>query len=319
MQIDLTADAGLYRGVTQCLPEAGGVLELSRMSMRLKELYSASEAANIRACCATGVRLLFETDSPCLRLCWRPLRFAREVHTCDVEVEGYPVLTALAPEKVGGNCRVQVDLPGQGVRRVTVYLPHLRELRLLSLELADQAVFRTVAETRPRLLLLGDSILQGMTTTSPSKAYATAVARSLNLDYLNLAVGGAVMNGEVAEAAVELPWDMALVAFGVNDCNQQVGLDAETRQTEKTLRALTATGKPAVLFTPLPWPGQGDKNLGEYIACQKKVASQFPGVTVLDGYDAITIDQENFIDTCHPNDLGNSRIAEFLLKTLPRL
>ena len=89
--------------------------------------------------------------------------------------------------------------------------------------------------------------------------------------------------------------------------------------TEKTLRALTATGKPVVLFTPLPWPGQGDKNLGEYIACQKKVASQFPGVTVLDGYDAITIDQENFIDTCHPNDLGNSRIAEFLLKTLPRL
>ena len=55
MQIDLTADVGLYRGVTQCLPEADGVLELARMSARLKELYSTTEAANIRACCATGV------------------------------------------------------------------------------------------------------------------------------------------------------------------------------------------------------------------------------------------------------------------------
>jgi lysophospholipase L1-like esterase len=317
MQIDLTAETGLYRGVSQCVPEPDGVLDLSRMSARLKALYGYSEAALVRACCATGVRLVLETDSPWLRLDWRPLRAAREVQTVDVEVDGHPVLT-LSPEAIGGECRIQAGLPGRGLRRVTIYLPHLRELRLQALELAEPARFRTVEETRPRLLIMGDSIAQGMTTSSPTRAYGTAVARAMQMDYLNIAVGGAVMNGNVAEAAAELPWDLALVAFGVNDCNQEVGLEAEARQTERTLQALTATARPVVLFTPLPWPGRGHKNLDAYVDCQKNVAARFPGVTVLNGYDAVGIDQENFIDSCHPNDLGNSRIAEYLISRLPR-
>ena len=68
MHIDLTADTGLYRGVSQCLPEPDGVLELSRMSARLKALYSTNDPVKIRASCATGVRLAFETDSPWLRM-----------------------------------------------------------------------------------------------------------------------------------------------------------------------------------------------------------------------------------------------------------
>lgn len=318
MRINLNKDFRLYRGVSEFLPESDGLLELARMSARLKALYSYSEAAVIRACCATGVRLLFETDSPCLHLCWLPLRAARDVQACDVEVEGYP-LRSYEPEADKGECRIQADLPGCGLRRVTVYLPHLRELRVKSLELADNATFQTVAETRRRLLLMGDSIAQGMTTTSPSKAYGTAVARAYDLDYLNVAVGGAVMNAEVAAAVAELPWDMALVAFGVNDCSQAIALASEALETEKTLHALTASGRPVILFTPLPWPGGGDKNLSSYIACQKEVASGFPGVIVLDGYDALGSDAENFIDSCHPNDLGNRRIADYLSKNLPVL
>jgi len=288
------------------------------MSLQLKRLYSYSDAATIRACCVTGVRLVFETDSPWLQLCWRPLRAARDVQACDVEVEGFSIMTC-QPATADGECRFRADLPGHGIRRITVYLPHLCELRVLSLELADHAIFRNIAETRRRLLVMGDSIAQGMTTTSPAKAYGSAVARAFNLDYLNIAVGGAVMNGTVAEAAVKLPWDLALVAFGVNDCNLEVGLKTEAQQTETTLRALTSTGRPVVLFTPLPWPGRGDKDLDGYIACQKEVAAGFPGVTVLDGYAAVCIDQENFIDSCHPNDLGNSRIAEFLIRNMPRI
>ena len=314
MQIDLS-DSRLYRGVSQCSPEQGGFLVLSRMSDKLKALYSYSEAAMIRACCTTGVRLVFETDSAWLHLRWRTLRMARDVHSCDIEVDGFSVLTC-QPENSGGERQIRAELPGKGLRKVTLYLPHLCELRLLSIELAEHSSVRTVVEKRRRLLLTGDSILQGMTTTSPVRAYGTALARAFDLDYLNIAVGGAVMNGAVAEAAAELPWDIALVAFGVNDCNQGVGLEAEAIQTEATLRVLTSTGRKVVLLTPLPWPGRGDKDLESYIACQKNVANKFPGVTVLHGYDAVSIDQENFIDSCHPNDLGNRKIAEYLIQTI---
>lgn len=314
MQIDLM-DCNMYRGVSQCLPGQGGLLELARMSEKLKTLYNYSDAANSRACCVTGVRLVFETDSSWLHLRWQTLRMARDVHGCDVEVERFPVLTC-QPETAGEERQIRVELPGDGIRQITIYLPHLCELRLLSLELAEHSSFRTVAENRRRLLLTGDSILQGMTTTSPVRAYGTALARALDLDYLNIAVGGAVMNGAVAEAAAELPWDMALVAFGVNDCSQDVGLETTARQTKGTLQALTATGRKVVLFTPLPWPGRGDKDLDGYVACLKEVAATFPGVTVLDGYDAVSIDQENFIDSCHPNDLGNRKIAEYLIQAI---
>ena len=318
MQIDLT-DCSLYRGVSQCLPEQGGLLLLSRMSDKLRELYSYDEATVFRACCATGVRLVFETDSAWLKLRWRTLRsMARGILGCDIEVDGFPML-ACQPENSGQERQIHAELPGKGLRKITLYLPHLCELRLLSLELANHASFCTVAENRRRLLLTGDSILQGRITTSPVQAYGTALAHAFNLDYLNIAVGGAVMNGAVAAAAAELPWDVALVAFGVNDCSQGVGLETSARETETTLRALTSTGRKVVLFTPLPWPGRGDKDLESYIACQKNVAEKFPGVIVLDGYDAVSIDQENFIDSCHPNDLGNRRIAEFLIRNLPCL
>lgn len=313
MRIDLS-DMRLYRGASQCTQEQDGALLVSRMSEELKDLYNYSEAANIRACCATGVRLLFETDASWLKLRWRKMRCAREIFSFDVETAGQ--VRSIQPEICSDECILQVELLGADMRRTSIYLPHLCELRLLSLELSDNANFRLLEEKRRRLLLTGDSILQGMTTSSPIKAYGTAVARALNLDYLNIAVGGAVMNAAVAEAAAKLPWDIALLAFGVNDCSQGVGLETEAKQTEASLKALTTAGRKVILFTPLPWPGRGDKDLDSYIACQKKVAAGFPDVLVLDGYDAVNIDQKNFIDSCHPNDLGNQKIAEFLIRNI---
>ena len=317
MHIDLN-NCALYRGVTQCLPGGDGLPRLSRMSAKLAELYNYNEAAAIRAACATGVRLLFETDATMLELRLRSLRMAREVHGCDIEVAGEPMLTLLLDENDDNAC-LQLQLPGKGMRRVTIYLPHLRELQLESLRLNDGASFKTIKENRARLLLSGDSILQGMTTSSPAKAYGTVLANALNMDYLNIAVGGAVMNGAVARAAAELDWDLALLAFGVNDCSQQIGLHREKKEAEASLQALCAGGRQVLLFTPLPWPGEGDKNLQEYIDCQIEVAERFPGVMILQGYEALSIAQENFIDSCHPNDLGNRKIAEYLIAKLKPL
>ncbi|NLZ60113.1 MAG: SGNH/GDSL hydrolase family protein [Lentisphaerae bacterium] len=310
MQIDLN-NCALYRGLSQCQAGSDGLPRLSRMSAKLAQLYDYSEAAAIRAACASGVRLLFETDAASLELAWRNLRLAREVDACDIEVAGESMLT-VEPEELDGLSRLSLPLPGKGRRQVTIYLPHLLELQLEYLRLEAATQFKTVEEKRPRLLLSGDSILQGMTTSSPAKAYGTALARALNMDYLNIAVGGALMNGAVARAAAELDWDMALLAFGVNDCSQQIGLQREKEETEASLQALCSPGRKVLLFTPLPWPGEGDKNLQEYIDCQLEVASRFPEVTVLQGYHALGIEQENFIDSCHPNDLGNQRIAEYL-------
>lgn len=316
MIFDSPVPLSWYRGVSDLCMESPGIWAAARMSPQLSKLYSYSEAAIIRAQCASGVRIVFATDSPWVRLRWRAKRIAREVLNGDLEVKGFPV-AILRAQKEGDDYVFTADLPGNGLRQVTIYLPHLLEMRVLALELAEGAVRQDVEENRTRLLFLGDSILQGMTTTSPVKAYGTALARELDYDYLNLAVGGAVMNGNVAEAAAVLPWDVAMVAFGVNDCNQGVSLEKEAAETEKTLQALTGRNKPVVLFTPLPWPGQGDKKLQDFIDCQKQVAANFPLVKVLEGYQAVSIDEENFIDTAHPNDLGNLRIAQFLAKNWP--
>ena len=71
----------------------------------------------------------------------------------------------LPAEISGGEGQIRIELPGDGIRQLPFICRHCASLRLLSLELADHSVFPR-AEKRRRLLLTGDSILQGMTTTS---------------------------------------------------------------------------------------------------------------------------------------------------------
>jgi len=123
------------------------------------------------------VCLDFVTDSPVVKLEYIVRDFARKWLFFDLYINDRFVETAGGPREEAGGGTVEFAIPnnraaGDGkLRRVTIYLPHLADIAVVHMELADGAVLEPAPMHRRNLLSLGDSITQGMNAHRPSSAY----------------------------------------------------------------------------------------------------------------------------------------------------
>lgn len=136
---------------------------------------------------AAGITLDFQTDAAVVS--WQcevlnELTYGR-LERFDVWEDG--VFTASIEWDGFAPIHYRRRLAGRG--RVTVYLPILYELAFSEMDLGS---WEPVEPEPARLLILGDSIAQGLRGTHPSLGLSVSLARELGMDYLNLAVGGAI-------------------------------------------------------------------------------------------------------------------------------
>ena len=156
-----------------------------RMNQQLLDFYSSPETWKIRTRCASGMAVVFETDSENLEISVEFGEAARQIFTTDVEVAD--MITTFD----GAGVHSMKLAPGKKV--VTIYLPHLAVLNKFDVKVDDNAQVLPVADNRPKLLICGDSILQGMTCSSPAKASVVIAAKELDMILHNTSVGGAKM------------------------------------------------------------------------------------------------------------------------------
>lgn len=314
MKINLVDHIELVHGAAEVVAAENGFTFL-RMSSPLTEFYSYSEAAEIRSNCASGVRICFRSNTPFVAMQLSYGRPARQIYAVDMVVDGVQRST-FAPESVEDGFAFDAELPaGGGEHTIELYLPHLCECTVLELAIADGATLEPVKYQGGRIIFLGDSITQGMTSTSPLRSYSAMLSAGLKRDFHNICVGGAVMRQEVGRMALDFSWNTAVVAFGVNDCSQKRPLEDFTADTRGLLEALTSReGASIYMLTPIPWlSGPEGNNLEEYREIIRKVAADFDQVTVIEGTDLVPAESEYLADGCHPNDTGMQVFAENLL------
>jgi len=292
----------------------------TRMTPELRNLYSYNEAALIRADSLTNIRIRFKTDSKKLAIGIWFGAVARPVYAVDVLVPGEKMLT-IEPDAPGKPLDKTIAIPGKGMRDVTIMLPNLVVAEITRLELDDDASVEDATPYKGKLVVVGDSILQGMTTTTPAKAIASLVGEAMGCDIHNIAVGGAVMRPEAAELSKALGGNMIIVGFGVNDFAQSIPLDEFTKRTQRTAEILAADSRKAVVITPIPYPGYTGPNsqcasCEDYRDCIRKVLRAFPGIALIEGTRFFPNDKSCFVDSCHPNDKGSMVYADALAKTL---
>lgn len=308
---------GLYRGIASLRRLDNGDILPCRLPETAASLYTEAPQ-QLRCRCTSGVRIVLRTDATELHLDYAQDEGARPACCFALEVEGFGICRETDPAAGTASAGTLVfPLPGSSWRTVTLHLPHLRVVRLRRLSLNPGSRWQELPQTAPRLMVLGDSIAQGMTTTTPCAPYATALARHFGWELDNWAVGGATMQAPLLRQAASHDRDFTLVAYGVNDCNKGVPLDRFMAETLAGLQALTAGGSPVWLFTPIPWlAAPAARRLDDYRACLTAAAAAIPGVTLFDGLDAMPADPSLFVDGCHPNDAGNSHIFDYFRASL---
>ncbi len=321
MQIDLSRQSNLLHGIARVVRQ-GEAWHPARMTAALEKNYGGTEAYLIRAACTAGVRLALQTDAPVLNIGLQYRRSCRNLSQCDVLIDGRPA-APLLPAPADADFTAAVPLPGGGPHVVEIYLPHCREVLISRLEIPDGATAAPRPRPPNRWLAVGDSITQGMTATSPALTWTARVARQLGWDLHNIAVGGAIAQAAVGRLALDLAWNIATVAFGVNDFNQDRPPDVVQAETRGLLERLLQRPQAALyLLTPVPWAGRTTPNniglhLEDYRQALRQAAAGLPRVAVIEGAELLDDNPALFADNVHPNDTGMAQFAERLAGRLP--
>ncbi|MFA7231449.1 MAG: SGNH/GDSL hydrolase family protein [Victivallaceae bacterium] len=293
---------------------------LSRMTPELTELYSYSEAAEIRASCPSGIRIAFVSNTSFVAMQVKYGRKVRERFAIDIVVDRVQRMT-FNPSEETEIFSFSTEIPGAGDKRIEIFLPVMVECTVQALEIEDGASLATVEEV-DRMMFIGDSITQGIEVTAPALAYPAQVAAALEKDFHNIAVGGAKMNANVGKLALDLKWKTAFVAFGINDFNQSRPLAEFTAETEGLLKHLSSRKRAKIyVITPLPWAGRTTPNeLGlspeDYRQAIRDAAGKITGVKVIEGAELVPDDAALYVDNVHPNDSGMTLLAEKLLEKI---
>jgi lysophospholipase L1-like esterase len=320
MKIDLLANIDYVFGAAG-VEETESGFYASRMTSKLMQLYSATEAAEICAMNNSGIRIIFISDTSFVAMKLVFGRYSSPAFNTDIVIDGFQKMT-FGPREHCEEFAFNAELSGKGEKQIEIYLPNLCEATVAGLEIEDGCFVSPVRKECSRLIFIGDSITQGMAVSSPALTYPAQVAAMLNKDFHNIAVSGATMDSRVGKLALEIEWDTAFVAFGVNDFAQNRKLAAFAAEAEQMLIRLSMR-KDAIIYliTPIPWFGLKDSNtcglqLEEYRRMLQTVAAGFKNVCLIDGRQLVPDDPSCFVDNIHPNDKGMRILAKNLLQKI---
>ena len=282
-----------------------------RMTDKLVELFSTADKYLWRALCPSGVRLDFITDSAEIEYTLTFGKPVRQIFTSDIFIDGkLTTVDGEGPHTIA---------PGSGKKHVVIHLPHLVVLENVELKISDDAVIEAAPAPEKRLLICGDSICQGMVTTTPSKALVPRAAAALGMDFVNTSVGGARMSAEHVEYTMEIPGDILVLALGVNDAIGKVSYDEFRTKTEAALAAMAEFSGKKMLILPIPNVAASTPDLAVYREIIRFAAASYPQIKLLDGYEFFPAQAELYFDNTHPNDAGSEIYAAALVNAVKTL
>jgi hypothetical protein len=332
----LWLDASMVAAETRWLPPATPPLELRGLPWfreNAPELWRLPRSAQggipaavwRRAVAPDGARIRFSSTTT--RLSLRAHTRVAPTRPCFVDVYADDVLVGSA--RVPGGPSAEIVLftgRPQVARQLTVYLPHNHEVSVDAVGVdADAEVTAPAAFALSRpLVCYGSSVLQGTGAAHPAKTYPAALARPLNLDFVNLGFGGA---GKAEPVVVDLVNQLDAASY-LLDLGKSYGDQgpAAFRRMLATLRASHPT-TPIICVTPIYSTKEPDEPAYREKSVRLRQEMRAAALERQAAGDKLTLvveglelfgepDKKLFHDPQHPNDEGNELIAQRLLATV---
>jgi lysophospholipase L1-like esterase len=290
-------------------------------------VYGRKPDWGVRSLCPAGIRIDTMTDAAGLELEYKFLGRSRDYHYTDVCVDGLLAGCHGSQTPVTG-FRFRQELPPSGgkPRRVTVHLPYTSHVVISRFELSGHSVAEPAPAEKKRLLLLGDSITQGMDAKHPSCIYATLLSRFLGMDSLNQGVGGYGFNPESLDPGLPFTPDLIIVAYGSNDWFHNDSLEDIRTSCDEYMRKVISIfpDRPIAAITPIWRLDINEKRPAgtfmEMVAAIESVNARLKGVKTIRGLELLPHLTDMMGDRrVHPSDEGFLHMALNLARALKNL
>ena len=283
--------------------------------------------------CTSGVQLRFRTDSRSLGLkALANSGSSRKYYAIDVMVNGEMLgcLDNYSDVQMEKNyTTVQCPLGevenmftlADGEKEVLITLPWSVEMILQELSLDDGASLVPV-KPKYKMLCFGDSITHGYDALRPTNKYITKLARAMDAEEHNKAIGGEIFFPALANTRENFAPDYITVAYGTNDWSKSER-DVLIDNCKNFYANLSATYPNAKIFAITPvWR----KDYTEYRKSGlftlveetiREATKDLSNVTVIRGFDFIPQDENYYADLrLHPNDEGFEYYFQGLKKAI---
>lgn len=210
---------------------------------------------------------------------------------------------------------------GQGTKEVRIYLPWA--VRTIIKELCiDDGAFLEAVKPKYKMLSFGDSITQGYDALYPSNKYITRLARFLDAEEHNKAIGGEIHFPELVKEREDYTPDFITVAYGTNDWNR-CSYELFLKNCQEFYKNLCESYPNTKIFTITPiWRKDivNSRPFGDFKDVDKlirEVTAKFENITVITGFDFVDKSERLFADRrLHPNDAGFEQYFNSLSKQI---
>lgn len=278
----------------------------------------------------SGGRIRFATDSSVFAVDFKYDAFTLRSNVPNFTVGAFDVYEEEAGREVYlGTIRfpmnsptgytAKLDLPGSRMRQITMYFPLYNEVRELKLGFSRGAFIepyggRPYANELP-VVYYGSSITQGASASRSGLSYQGVIARRYNLDFINLGFAG---NAKGEDAIVEYMATMPMCAF-VSDYDHNAPTPEHLALTHKKMYDRIRAKNPTIPYIMISRPSADYAHTDNirrrcivFDSYRAAIEAGDRNVYFIDGFSLFDDDPDGYctIDTCHPNDLGFSKMAQ---------
>ena len=205
-------------------PKIGGgaFIPMRFSAERMDDYVTYNESAKIKAPyyeCTPGVRMDFYSDAETVSFHYTVTagffdgKSEYAVDTFNIYENGEYKSSQKVVKGVAGDV-VYKRKSAEAESRITIVFPGYHGVSLSMFQLGNT---RPVEDYDHKILVLGDSISQGLFAEKPSDNYVHQVCTALNADYLNLSVGGEIFRSAALDDDIPFQPTYILVALGTND------------------------------------------------------------------------------------------------------
>lgn len=321
LDLDIKAFKEITLGADRVTEDING-FNFHRFTCQQEELYKKTNIDFYKKALSTsGIMLSFKTDSDNLYMdvLVEP-GSSRLYFSFDVFVNGKLLdsLKNFTDTDMVGNY-VGKSLPlgefsknfvlGTGMKEVCIYLPWSVKAVIKKLTLDDNSTIIPIKHSR-KLLCFGDSITHGYDALYPSNKYTSQLAKFLNAEEHNKAIGGEIFFPQLAALKENFVPDYITVAYGTNDwsrCKESDFID-NCYGFFKNLNTSYPNAR-VFVFTPIWRKNHNDiTQFGSFDNVEKhirNIVKEYDNMVVIQGINFVEHKETLFADLrLHPNDEG---------------
>lgn len=205
--------SAIFKNCLRVIRTEEGYFPIRFTESQLEGYRAAGDLPEVRSLCASGVIMEFVTDIPKLSFSYQVIRPYKPNAVFDIyENDSLCQVVGIPDSSTSG--RVVYKRQNSEKSKITIYLPHLTPLTIDEIKIGNYSL---ADAAKKKILFLGDSITQGMTSISPSLTYTSLLGRFYHAEILNQAIAGECFQEKYLEKNLGFSPDSVFVAFGTND------------------------------------------------------------------------------------------------------